>query len=100
MPAMALPSINWTRMPAHFSAIEHDVVGPAEIAGDAGGFGDGFDGGESDGQGERGRGIEHDGAVDAVRGRGVPGVAVAALSGGLLIGDYYRAARKSRRRRA
>ena len=51
-----------------FLAVEHEVVGPAEIAGDAGGFGDGFDGGEAEGEREYGRGVEHDGAVDAVPG--------------------------------
>src|SRR5262249_44185264 len=70
-----------------FAVMEHEVVGPAEVAGDAGGLGDGFDGGDAECEREERRGREDDGEVEAGAGWGVPGVAVAALSGGLLIGE-------------
>src|ERR1019366_7067719 len=67
--------------------VEHEVVGPAQVALDAGGLGDGLDGGDAEGEGEDGRGRQHEGAVDADAGFGVPGVAVASLAGELAIGQ-------------
>ena len=69
------------------AVIEHQVVGPAQVALDAGGLGDGFDGGDAEGEGEnRGR-RQDEGAVDSVAGFGVPGMAVTSLAGKLAIGQ-------------
>ena len=69
------------------AVVEHEVVGPAQVALDAGGLRDGVDGGDAEGEGENGPGGQDDGAVDSVAGFGVPGVAVAAESGELAIGE-------------
>ena len=69
------------------AVVEHEVVGPAQVALDAGGLGDGFDGGEAEGEGEDGGRGQDEGAVDAVAGFGVPGVAVTSLAGELAIGQ-------------
>src|SRR5262249_13323259 len=61
---------------------DHDIVRPAEVARD----GDGFGGGEPEREGEERGGFEDDRAVEAGARRGVPGVSVAALAGGLLAG--------------
>src|SRR5260370_26476985 len=58
--------------------IEHEVVGPAQVALDAGGLSDGFDGGDAEREREYGRRGQDERAVDSVTGLGVPGVAVAA----------------------
>ena len=70
-----------------FAAVEHEVVGPAQIADQVGGLDDGVLRGQAQGQGEDGRGRENHGTVDAGAGFGVPGMAVASLAGGLAIGQ-------------
>src|ERR1035437_8356227 len=67
--------------------VEHEAVGPAQVALNAGGLGDGLDGGDAEGEGEDGRGRQHEGAVDADAGFGGPGVAVASLARELAIGQ-------------
>src|SRR5450432_3158517 len=78
-----------------FAAIEHEVIGPADVAGDAGGLGDGVDSGQAERESEQRPGLEDDGAVEAVSRLGVPLMAVAALARGLLIGDHDGAERFS-----
>src|ERR1019366_3865279 len=67
---------------------EHEVVGPAQVALYAGGLGDSFDGGDTEGEGEYGRGRQDERAVDAGAGCGVPGVAVTSEAGELTIGKH------------
>src|SRR5262249_19083007 len=70
-----------------FAVGEHQVVGPAKIAGDTGGLGDGLDSRDAEGQRQQRGGLENDGEVKAGAGFGVPGMTVTTLSGGLGIGD-------------
>src|SRR5260370_5030934 len=69
------------------AVIQHPVVGPAQVALYARGLGDGFDGGNSEGEGEDGSRRQHQGAVDARAGFGVPRVAVTSLPGELTVGQ-------------
>src|ERR1035437_8016938 len=69
------------------AVVEHEVVGPAQVALDAGGLGDGFDGGEAEGEGEHGGGRQNQRAVDAGAGCGVPGVALTSEASELTIGQ-------------
>src|ERR1035438_8915580 len=46
------------------AVVEHEVVGPAQVALDAGGLGDGFDGGDAEGRSEDGRWRQDERAVD------------------------------------
>src|ERR1035437_9703868 len=69
------------------AVVEHEVVGPAQVALYAGGLGDGCNGGEAEGEGEDGRWRQHERAVDAGAGFGVPGVAVTSLTSELAIGQ-------------
>ena len=71
----------------HLTIGQHEIVGPAQVANQAGSFEDGGMGGEPEGEREERRLREDERAVDAVAGGRVPGVAVAALSGGLLFGE-------------
>src|SRR5450759_4453019 len=66
---------------------EHEVVGPAQIALYAGGLGDSFDGGDTEGEGEYGGGRQNQRAVDAGAGCGVPGVALTSEASELMIGQ-------------
>jgi hypothetical protein len=70
------------------AVIEHEVVGPAQVALNTGGLSDGFDRGDAEGKGEDGGRVQDEGAVDAVAGFGVPSVAVTSLAGELAIGQY------------
>ena len=70
------------------AVVEHEVVGPAQVALDAGGLRDGLHGGDAEREREDGDGGQDDRAVDSVAGFGVPGVAVAALAGELAIGEH------------
>src|ERR1035437_6119926 len=67
--------------------VEHEVVGPAQVALDAGGLGDGFDRGDAEGEGEHGGGRQNQRAVDAGAGCGVPGVALTSEASELTIGQ-------------
>ena len=87
MPAMARPAGELHQDAGDFAAVEHEVVGPAQVADQVGGLDDGVLRGQAQGQGEDGRGRENHGTVDAGAGFGVPGVAVASLAGGLAIGQ-------------
>src|ERR1035437_8241112 len=69
------------------AVVEHEVVGPAQVAPGAGGLGDGCNGGEAEGEGEDGGWGQNEGAVDAGAGFGVPGVAVASEASELAIGQ-------------
>src|SRR5262249_8851012 len=75
--------------------VEHQVVGPAEIARNSAGLRDGFDRRKAKGHGEERRGLHHNAAVDSSRRFGVPGVSVTALPGGLFPGENYGAERQS-----
>src|SRR5215471_4123765 len=70
-----------------FAAVEHEVVWPTKIADDAGSLRNGVDGGDAEGEGEQWCRLQHDAAVEAGSRFGVPGVSVAALPGGLVVGD-------------
>ncbi len=69
------------------AVVEHEVVGPAQVALNAGGLRDGVDGGDAEREGEHRCGGQDERAVDSVAGFGVPGVAVAAVSGELAVGE-------------
>ena len=72
-----------------FAAVEHQIVGPADIAADARDLLDGFDGGQAQGEGQHGIGLQDHRTVQAGAGGGMPPVAVAALAGGLLVGKHH-----------
>src|ERR1022692_328665 len=67
------------------AVVEHQVVGPAQVALDAGGLGDGFDGGDAQREGKNGSGRQHQRAVDSGAGFGVPSVAVTSLASQLFV---------------
>src|ERR1035437_6078350 len=67
--------------------VEHEVVGPAQVALNAGGLGDGLDRGDAEGEGEHGGGRQNQRAVDAGAGCGVPGVALTSEASELTIGQ-------------
>ena len=56
MPAMASAVDELYQDAGDLAVIEHEVVGPAQVALNAGGLRDGFDGGEAEGEGEDGDG--------------------------------------------
>ncbi len=87
MPAMAMPLTSCTRMPATLRLSSIRSLGQRRSQLNAGGLGDGFDGGEAEGEGEHRGWGQDEGAVDAAAGFGVPGVAVTSLAGKLAIGE-------------